>query len=186
MIKAVKCQGTKKVQMNNSSQNAQWYLLQSKPRQEFKAAQELENQGYEVFLPVIETQKIRANKLRLVIEPLFCRYLFIRLNKTSDNWAPISFTKGISSMVRFGGQPAKVSGALIEQLRHSLLDIPTQKIFYAGDEIEVSAGPFQTLTGIFQNLKTIASGEVRAMVLIDLMGKQQLFAMQPFDLRMAA
>jgi transcriptional antiterminator RfaH len=171
--------------MNNSSQNAQWYLLQSKPRQEFKSAQELENQGYEIFLPVIETQKIRANKLQSMIEPLFSRYLFIRLNKTTDNWAPIRYTKGISAIVRFGGQPAKVSGALIEQLRHSLLDIPTQEIFYAGDAIEVSAGPFQTLTGIFQNLKTIADGEVRAMVLIDLLGKQQLLEFQLFDLRIA-
>ena len=109
--------------MSNSSQNAQLYLLQSKPRQEFKSAQELENQGDEVFLPVIETQKIRANKLQSMIEPLFSRYLFIRLNKTTDNWASIRSTKGISSIVRFGGQPAKVSWVLIQQLRHSLLDI---------------------------------------------------------------
>ncbi len=169
--------------MDNSSQDAQWYLLQSKPRQEFKSAQELENQGYEVFLPVIETQKIRANNLQLMIEPLFSRYLFIRLNTITDNWAPISFTKGISSIVRFGGQPAKVSGALIEQLRNFLSGVPIQEIFHTGDAIEVLDGPFKNLTGIFKNLKTIVDGEVRAMVLIDFMGKYQLFELRPSDLR---
>lgn len=172
--------------MNNSSQDAQWYLLQSKPRQEFKSAQELENQGYEVFVPVIETQKIRANKVQSVIEPLFSRYLFIHLNKTTDNWAPIRCTKGVSSIVRFGGQAAKVSEELIEQLKHFLFNAPIQEIFHTGDAIEVSAGPLKSLTGIFQNLKTISDGEVRAMVLIDLMGKQQLLELQPSDLRMAA
>lgn len=110
------------------------------------------------FLPIIETQKIMVNKLQTIIEPLFSRYLFIRLNKTTDNWAPISITRGMSSIIRFGGQPAKVSGVLIEQLRHSLLDTPTQEIFHAGDAIEVLSGPFKTSTGIFENLKTIADG----------------------------
>lgn len=171
--------------MNNLSQDAQWYLLQSKPRQEFKSAQQLENQGYEVFVPIIKTQKIKANKLQLLIEPLFSRYLFIRLNKTTDNWGPIRSTKGVSSIVRFGGQPARVLESLIQELRH-FLDAPIQEIFHAGNAIEVSAGPLKTLTGIFQNLKTISDGEVRAMVLIDLMGKQQLFELQPSHLRMAA
>ncbi len=112
--------------------------------------------------------------------------MFIRLNKATDNWVPISFTKGISSIVRFGGQPAKVSGALIEQLRHSLLGAPIQEIFHAGDAIEVSAGSLKTLTGIFQNLKTILNGKVRAMILIELTGKYHLLELKPSDLRMAA
>jgi transcriptional antiterminator RfaH len=165
---------------------AQWYLLQSKPRQEFRSAQELENQGYQVFLPIIESEKIRANKLEKVIEPLFSRYLFIRLNKDTDNWSPIRSTKGVSSIVRFGGQAARVSEELITGLKKFLLDIPAKAQFSFGDAVEVSAGPFKNLGGIFQNLRQIADGEVRAMVLIELMGKQQLLELQPSDLRVLA
>jgi transcriptional antiterminator RfaH len=172
--------------MNKSSQDAQWYLLQCKPRQEFKSAQELENQGYEVFLPVLQTQKIKVNNLEPVIEPLFSRYLFVKLNTTTDNWGSISYTKGISSIVRFGGQPAKISSDLIEKLRHFLLDVPIQEIFHAGDAVEVSVGPFKNLAGIFQNFRNIADGELRAMVLIDFMGKYQLLELRPSDLRIAA
>lgn len=172
--------------MNEDCLDAHWYLVQSKPRQEFKAATELENQGYQVFVPVVESEKIKANKLQSVIEPLFSRYLFIHLNKTSDNWSPIRSTKGVSSIVRFGGHAARVSEALISELRSFLLDMPIKASFSCRDAIEVSSGPFKSLNGIFQNLRQIPDGEVRAMVLIELMGKQQLLELQPSELRMVA
>ncbi len=168
---------------NEDVLGAQWYLLHSKPRQEFRSAQELENQGYQVFVPIIESEKIKANKIQSVIEPLFSRYLFIRLNKETDNWAPIRSTKGVSSIVRFGGQAARVSEELITELKNFLLDTPAKAQFCIGDAVEVSTGPFKSLSGIFQNLRQIADGEVRAMVLIELMGKKQLLELQPSDLK---
>lgn len=163
--------------------DASWYLLQSKPRSEFKAAQELENQGYEVFLPVIEAQKIKANRTEMVIEPLFSRYLFIRLNQTSHNWSPIRSTKGVSQIVRFAGEPAKLTEALIAQLREFMCALPVKNPFHIGDAVLVQQGPFQGLSGVFQKLRTLPNGEARAMVLIELLGKPQLLELEPEQLK---
>lgn len=164
-------------QLNND--DAAWYLLQSKPRSEFKAAQELENQGYEVFLPVIEAQKIRAKKAQSIIEPLFSRYLFIRLNQTTHNWAPIRSTKGVSQIVRFANQPAYVSEVLVAELRNFMRTLPVKQPFQQGETVSVLNGPFRGLMGVFQKLRTMANGEVRAIVLIDILGKQQMLELEP-------
>ena len=81
-----------------------WYLIHTKPRQEHIALTNLERQGYTCYLPLLRVEKIRRRKAEVVSEPMFARYLFVRLS-TSDNapsWAPIRSTLGVSQLVRFG------------------------------------------------------------------------------------
>ena len=62
------------------SQDRVWYLLTTKPRQEYIAVENLERQGYQIFLPLLQSRKRRGTEMRAVIEPMFPRYLFIYLN----------------------------------------------------------------------------------------------------------
>src|SRR5690606_35955085 len=64
-----------------------WYLLHTRPRQEFRACRQLENQGYACFLPTCEIAVSAHAKRRQA--PLFSRYLLIRLNAVRGNWDPI-------------------------------------------------------------------------------------------------
>lgn len=57
-----------------------WYVIHTKPRQEKRALLNLEQQGYECYLPMITVEKLRKGVLSVVEEPLFARYLFIRLD----------------------------------------------------------------------------------------------------------
>ncbi|MDB5729347.1 MAG: hypothetical protein JWQ00_2552, partial [Noviherbaspirillum sp.] len=50
-----------------------WYLIQTKPKQEFRALEQLENQGYTCFLPTLQVEGLITDKLHLCIEPLFAR-----------------------------------------------------------------------------------------------------------------
>ena len=63
----------------------QWFLIQSKPSQKVKACQELEKQGYEVFLYTKIIKKIVAGKLIQKEDPIFSSYLFIQLNQTDSD-----------------------------------------------------------------------------------------------------
>ena len=36
-----------------------WYLIHTKPRQELRALENLERQGYECYLPLLPTEKIQ-------------------------------------------------------------------------------------------------------------------------------
>ena len=65
-----------------------WYLVQSKPRNEARALENLLRQGYETYLPLIEVERLQRGKLLKKQEPLFSRYLFLHLEEGNDNWGP--------------------------------------------------------------------------------------------------
>ena len=85
-----------------------WYLIYAKPRQEKTAVDNLLRQAYEVYFPQIRVTRNRNSVRKVTIEPLFPRYLFIRLDAHTDNWAPIRSTMGVTALVRFGGYAAAV------------------------------------------------------------------------------
>ena len=79
-----------------------WYLVHTKPRQEQCALQNLQQQGYQCYLPMLATEKLRQGRLVVSEEALFPRYLFIRLGlgQSDKSWAPIRSTRGVNQLVR--------------------------------------------------------------------------------------
>lgn len=148
-----------------------WYLVHTKPRQEKCALENLERQGYECYLPTFPKEKLLQSGVAIADEPLFPRYLFIRLGQghTDQSWAPIRSTRGVSRLVRFGVNPAKVHDGLIDCLRatESAVQASPERLFASGDQVRLTDGAFAGIEGVFQ----IANGGRRVMVLIELMGK---------------
>ncbi|MDR2091731.1 MAG: transcription/translation regulatory transformer protein RfaH [Azoarcus sp.] len=148
-----------------------WYLIQTKPRLEKHALENLERQGYECYLPIIPAEKLRQGKLVVIDTPLFPRYLFIRLgtNSTDKSWGPIRSTKGVSTLVRFGNDPAKADDELIALLKshESARQDAPERLFEQGERVRLTEGPFAGIEAIYQ----MTDGERRAMVLIELLGK---------------
>ena len=162
-----------------------WYLIHTKPRQEKRALENLERQSYECYLPLLPTEKIQQKALTVVQEPLFPRYLFIHLDSSQSgkSWSPIRSTLGVSSLVTFGSEPAKVDQGLIDLLQANDARIATQpqKLFDHGDRVIVTEGPFAGIEAVYQ----MRSGEGRAMILIELMNKPVRMAVSPAGLRKA-
>ncbi len=104
-----------------------------------------------------------------MLEPLFPRYLFIELGRSleSMSWSPIRSTTGVSRLVTFGQSPARVSEAIVDELRAHEQFAQTRQAFTPGDTLLIERGPFKGLEAVFQML----DGEQRVMVLLDLMGK---------------
>ena len=153
-----------------------WYLIHTKPRQEFRAQENLSAQGFEVFLPKIGVQKLKNKNLEIVHEPLFPRYLFICLDQVKSNWFPIKSTLGVHQIVRFGmgSDPAKVDPELIQILRMHEQKIAIPKsLFEAGELIRIKDGPLKGLEGHFQKLVQEPSGQTRALILLEMLGKLQ-------------
>jgi len=158
--------------------NAAWYVVHTKPRQETRALENLQNQGFECFLPMIQIERLRNQRVKAVEEPMFSRYLFIRLDDTIQNWAPIRSTLGVSKLVSFGHQPAKVPPELIDLLRESPQTL-FERMFATGDTVQVASGPLRGLEGQYLEY----DGERRAFVLIDLLGQPQRLRMELDTLR---
>ena len=124
-----------------------WYLIHSKPREEELAKEHLERQSYQVYLPKIFGRKRQSGRTIRVIQPMFPRYLFINLSDETDDWGPIRSTIGVSTLVRFGMEPAKVPENLIIKLKESentsgYHELP-EKTLSIGDEVIIAEGPFE-------------------------------------------
>ncbi len=157
-----------------------WYAIHSKPRQEERALENLQRQGFEAWLPMLTVEKVLRSKLVQVIEPMFSRYLFIRLDTEQTNWSPIRSTLGVSKLVSFGNRPAVVADELIEALQQLPEQAP-QRLIQLGQQVKIVSGPLRGLEGIYQQ----ADGELRAMVLFELLNKQHRIVTDMQDLRPA-
>jgi transcriptional antiterminator RfaH len=157
-----------------------WYVVHTKPRQETRALQNLENQGFACFLPTMEVEKLRNQRVLRVVEPMFSRYLFIQLDDTAQNWAPIRSTLGVSKLVSFGHIPAKAPPELIAFLRQAPAET-IARLFEVGSQVRVASGPLKGLEGEF----VAHDGETRGFVLVDLLGQPQKLRIALDSLRVA-
>ena len=142
-----------------------WYLLKTKPRQEIIAKQNLKNQGYGSFCPIVKINN------RLVV--LFPGYLFVQLNEKTQNWSPINSTKGVSHFVKFGLNFAKVPTSVIKFIKANQ-HITTEKLinlnkFKPGDKVQISDGVFNNFVAIFESYKS----DERVILLMNLLGREQ-------------
>ena len=161
-----------------------WYLIHTKIRQERCALQNLERQGFECFLPELQAEKLRRGALTAVPEPLFPRYLFIRLGTglEGQSWAPIRSTTGVSRLVAFGTTPAKVGDELVEAIRSQTGGPDSlRRQFEPGQAIVITQGPFAGLEAVYQ----MSDGESRVMVLLNILSKSVKLAIAPASIRKA-
>ncbi len=150
-----------------------WYAVQTKPRQEGVAEQNLLRQSFKTYLPRIQLSKRRRGAWKEVVEPLFQSYLFLSIDPDQDNTAPIRSTRGVIGLVRFGSQLKPISDSIIQYLKQNEnpesglyeLDMPQ---FQKGDSIQIVEGVLTGLNGIYQTQK----GEDRALILVNILGKQ--------------
>lgn len=149
-----------------------WYLVYTKPRQEDIALTNLARQGYGVYLPRVRQMRKRQGRRVPVVEPLFPRYLFIRLDTHTDNWGPIRSTLGVSSLVRFGYEPARVPDDLVDFLQEKEgqngLHTWAEPAYKTGDRVRVAEGAFQGYEGIL----LARTSRERVVVLLEILGKQ--------------
>jgi transcriptional antiterminator RfaH len=163
-----------------------WYLVHTKPKQEKCALENLHRQGYQCYLPTIPSEKLRQGLLTFSDEPLFPRYLFIKLGHgdSAKSWTPICSTKGVSRLVRFGIEPARVDDDLIDLLRiqEASAQAEPERLFKPGERVCLTETPFAGIEGIYQ----MADGESRAMVLIEMLSKPVAVRVAPASLRKAS
>src|SRR5690606_17553131 len=107
-----------------SGQPAPWHVAYTKPRQENTAKDNLERQGFEVYLPLFKTfkkprqmaDKAATGKL-LTFEPMFPRYIFFRPTSAQQSMGTLRSTRGVSTVVMFGNTFAQVPLDLLDSIR---------------------------------------------------------------------
>jgi transcriptional antiterminator RfaH len=153
-----------------------WYVIHTKAKEEFRAVDNLQNQGFEGYLPTCQVQKKQQGKIKLVTEPLFSRYLFICLSDVTSNWFPLRSTRGVVSILRFGltTDPVQVPDLIVHYLKQRCAkEEPSHELFKQGEILEINQGPFKGFTGFYEKIQSSFDGLNRALLLVEVLGSVQ-------------
>jgi transcriptional antiterminator RfaH len=153
--------------------NGRWYVAQTHPHAENKAAGHLMRQGFAVYLPRHLKRRRHARRVESVPAPLFPRYLFIAVDMATQRWRSIHSTIGVTRMVCNGDLPAAVDDSIIEGLRRredaqGFVRVERRVTFAAGDRIRVQEGVFASCLGLFEGV----TDAERVSILLDLLGRK--------------
>ncbi|OOY98795.1 transcription/translation regulatory transformer protein RfaH [Solemya velum gill symbiont] len=150
-----------------------WLAVQTKPRQEQIAVDNLERQGFVVYYPRISKRKRLRGSWQMVTSALFPGYLFLQADLQQQDVSVVRSTVGVAILVRFGTHlvpvPEEVIGFL-QQHEDSQLQSRVDKEWphKPGDRVEITEGPFAGLSGIYQ----VEKDDERIILLLDLLGRQ--------------
>jgi transcriptional antiterminator RfaH len=150
-----------------------WYAVYTKPRQEHIARENLERQSFEAYLPLMRVRRRRRDKWVDAVEPMFSRYLFIRLALGTTNVASIRSTRGVTGLVQSGNALVQVPESFISVLLQTAdsgtgVHTPEPDLLKEGDTVVLTDGPLANLRGIFR----ASDGDARAIILLTLLGTE--------------
>src|SRR5262245_63011809 len=98
------------------------------------------------------------------IESMFPRYVFARCTQTVSSYT-LASTRGVHSVVCFGGVPARLDDEVVASLRARLDDHGVAEAASAvavGDRVIVLDGPFRDLVGVCERTLN-AAGRVSVL-----------------------
>ena len=108
--------------VNKSVTLLPWYVAYTKPRQEHIALENLEQQQFNTYLPLFKKLKKPAKnapsqELIVTHEPMFPRYIFFQQREAEQSISKVQYTRGITTIVRFGSELAVAPADVLEAIR---------------------------------------------------------------------
>jgi transcriptional antiterminator RfaH len=149
-----------------------WFAVLTKPRSEAVATTHLRRQGFDCLLPRVQHRRRSPRGMQETIVPLFPRYVFLRAR--ADGWTlgPVRSTRGVTGVVRFGGEASHVPDSVIDTIRSRMssddcvrLDAP---VLHHGDAVRITEGPLCGMRAIFD----APSGSERVRLLMEILGER--------------
>lgn len=149
-----------------------WFVVQTQPHSEKKAAAHLARQGFHCYLPCYLKRRRHARKTETVPAPLFPRYMFVAIDETQQ-WRSIRSTVGVAHLVCRGDEPAPVPDGVIEDLRaregeDGYIKLDERPSFVPGDKVEVRDGAFVGSHALYSDMVD----SDRVAILLDLLGRK--------------
>ncbi|MFN2439538.1 MAG: UpxY family transcription antiterminator [Chitinophagaceae bacterium] len=127
----------------------QWYAVYTKPRWEKKVAELLTKKKIENYCPLNKVKKQWADRKKLVFEPLFTSYVFVKVSEMEH--LQVRQTAGIINLVYWLGKPAVIRDVEIDIIQrflseHSNVQIERTKV-NVNDIVRVISGPLMEHEG---------------------------------------
>jgi transcriptional antiterminator RfaH len=164
----------------NQPLDKKWCIAQIKPNSYRTATQNLEQQGFETFDPIMQITQRTKDKFHFKNVRVFPGYLFVLFDPNINTWSKINSTYGVSKILTFNKKPSKISSDLILELknRYEINSKPTQKEkLKKGDSIKFYMGPFTDLIAKVESI----DAKNRIWVLLEAMGSNKRIKIQNIE-----
>ena len=153
---------------NESTDEAtRWYAVHTLPHREFRAAKQLEFQGFTTYLPAVRKTVRHARRFRNVVAPFFPQYLFVQLDLARHRWRSVNGTFGVTSLIMEGERPKAVPRGVVEAISAAVDGAghvaPCPNV---GDSVRILTGPFADRVGKLLHIDE----RKRVQILLEMMG----------------
>ena len=126
-----------------------WYALYTKSRHEKIVHGELSKKGLESFLPLREVTRQWSDRRKVIGEPLFKGYLFVKM-PLRERWTVLNTTGAVRLIGKSAAEPVEVPESELLAVRRFLAeDILVDPFPYLkeGERVYVRSGPFKGVEG---------------------------------------
>ena len=143
----------------HAHQNAHWYVVHTYSGYEMKVKanlektienRHLENQIFEVRVPMHDTTEVKDGKKKNVSRKMFPGYVLVRMIMNDDTWYVVRNTRGVTGFVGPGSKPVPLTEAEMKPLGIRVKNISVD--FEVGDSVSVVAGIWKDTIGIVQKM----------------------------------
>jgi len=148
-----------------------WVVAKTKACQEKRALNNLENQGFAVFLPYITVKKFKKNIWNIQKELLFPGYIFVDISSNNHLIHKINNTLGVFRLLADPetGLPSVLSEYTVTHIKNNIDKSLNINDISVGDNVIYTNGALSNIEGIV----TEVSGKTRIKLLINLLNTQR-------------
>jgi transcriptional antiterminator RfaH len=153
-----------------ASQPPRWLVVNTHPHKEHVALQNLAQQNFAAYCPLVRKQIKHARRSQTVLRPLFPSYIFVRVDFGMQRWRPILSTIGVRTLVRFGEQLGSLDDRFLQGLKAREVDgaiVRPQRPYAIGQQVRMAGGAFDGLIATIVELDE----KDRLIVLMDLLNR---------------
>ena len=147
-------------ELDQDNPDKSWYALYTKPRSEFKAAEQLNVNKIIYYLPTVTNVKQWSDRKKKITEPVIRGYIFIKADEKERLIALEQYS--VVRCVTERGRPAVIPEWQIKNLMKMLEyegDFFVVNKLVPGQRVKIKDGPFSGVEGIYhesENDKMIA------------------------------
>ena len=134
--------------------NPRWYAIHTHLHQENRAEANLRAWNIQTFYPRVKERRRNefSGAITYITKPFFLRYLFARFD-LEQSLHKVWFTRGVHSVVSFGGPPIPVEDDVIEFFQARADDngfVRLGEDLKPGDKVMMKGGMLDNLVGVFE------------------------------------
>lgn len=171
-------------QASASADRLEWFAIQTRYRFEKKVADQLEQKGYEVYLPILIESHRWSDRQKRVTLPLFPGYEFVHIDRSRESWTHVLQTYGLIGFVTFGSTILPVPAKQIADLKllfEANRPLSPHPFILAGKRVRVCGGCLDGIEGVLsqQGRKLVISIDaIQRSVAIEISGYELELALK--------